>query len=100
MNGMLYGRNPRDEWSMRADGVMPTLDDARLAAQEAMYDLLIRKFGHLQYEEMTACAPCGEKATRATDADGTEVVADFDSETLQVNGKTVARPEALAPAST
>ncbi len=94
MTNILMGKHPRDEWSARP-GVMPVLDDERIAKLKAMYDLVLGRFGSLQAEELTDYAePAdGVKCTRY--ADGTEVTADFNEGRLEVNGRAIERPEAL-----
>ncbi len=94
MHGVLFGRVMRDEWSAEA-GVMPVLDDARLARLKAIYDLVTIRFGHLVTEELTDWRHLAEGVEQTRFADGTEVVADFPARQLRVNGVEVAMPPAL-----
>lgn len=95
MECVLMGGHPRDEWSAHP-GVMPVLDDNRIARLKARFDLCLTRFGHLQTEEiLTWDEPC-DGVQRTTYADGTEVVADFGRTELLVNGEPVARPAAYA----
>jgi hypothetical protein len=94
MNCILLGGIPRDEWSVRP-GVMPVLDDARVTAHKAIYDLCIVHFGHLKRQEMTAYKRLSDDVHQTRFADGTEVTADFATQELLVNGKKIACPTAL-----
>jgi len=94
MNAVLFGRVMRDEWS--ADpGVMPVLDDARIAKLKAVYDLVTVRFGHLVTQELTHWEPLADQVEKTRFADGTEVVADFNAERLTINGKDIPCPAAL-----
>lgn len=95
MNAVLFGRVMRDEWSAEA-GVMPVLDDARIAKIKAVYDLVTVRFGHLVAQELTHWEPLADQVEMTRFADGTEVVADFHEQRLTVNGRAVACPAALA----
>lgn len=95
MNAVLFGRVMRDEWSAEP-GVMPVLDDARIARIKAIYDLVTVRFGHLVTQELTHWEPLADKVERTRFADGTEVVADFNENRLIVNGKDIPCPSALA----
>lgn len=90
MECILMGRHPRDEWSVHP-GVMPVLDDARVAGLKTKYDLCLAQFGHLQTEELLTWEELGDGVQRTTFADGTEVVADFNTQEMSVNGKRVER---------
>ena len=93
MNCVLMGEHPRDEWSARP-GVMPVLDDKRIAALKDMFDLCLGKFGYLQTLEMTDFRQGdGVKTTRYED--GTEITADFKAGKLLVNNKEIAKPAGL-----
>lgn len=94
MTCILFGGVPRDEWSVRP-GVMPVLDDRRIAALKAMYDLCVTRFGHLKRHQITAFRKLGDDASQTTFDDGTTVTADFKGGELSVNGRPVSRPEAL-----
>ncbi len=94
MRCVLFGDHPRDEWSARPD-FMPALDDARIAALKARYDVCLHRFGHLQTLELTTWEQAADGIERTTFEDGTEVVADFDTQTLLVNRQRVERPPAL-----
>jgi hypothetical protein len=88
MHCVLMGGHPRDEWSAHP-GVMPVLDDRRIAQLKARYDLCLVRFGHLQCEEMLTWDEPAQNVQRTTYADGTEVVADFGQQQLIVNGQPV-----------
>ncbi|MEI6423938.1 MAG: DUF5696 domain-containing protein, partial [Lentisphaerota bacterium] len=88
MTCVLYGGVPRDEWSARP-GVMPVLDDARVEALKAVYDLCVVRFGHLKRQQITAYKKLADGVQHTRFADGTEVTADFVSQELVVNGKPV-----------
>jgi hypothetical protein len=96
MRAVLFGKHIRDEWSVRPIVGHPTLDEARIARQKAMYDLCLERFGYLQtlfitdYEEPADGVVCTEFA------DGTRVSADFGTGELIVNGERVECP-LLAP---
>jgi hypothetical protein len=94
INAVLFGRVMRDEWSAEP-GVMPVLDDTRVAKLKALYDLVTVRFGHLVTQELTHWAPLADQVEQTRFADGTEVVADFREGRLTVNGKPVERPTAL-----
>jgi hypothetical protein len=94
IKGVLFGRILRDEWSAQP-GVMPVLDDARLARLKARYDLGCEQFGHLVTEELVDWKNLGNDAQRTRYADGTEVVADLAGLNLFVNGQAVPRPVVL-----
>jgi hypothetical protein len=84
MECVLMGGHPRDEWSAHP-GVMPVLDDARIAQLKAKYDVCLQRFGHLQIEEMLTWDEPADGVQRTTYSDGTEVVADFNTQQLRVN---------------
>ena len=92
MECVLMGRHPRDEWSARP-GVMPVLDDARIARLKSKYNLCLTRFGRLQTEELMTWEELSDGARRTTFADGTVVVADFSSQELLVDGKRVSPDE-------
>ena len=92
MECVLMGGHPRDEWSAHR-GVMPILTDARIAQIKAKYDLCLVRYGHLQTEEMLTWDEPAPGVERTRYADGTEVVADFNTETLTVNGESIAPPD-------
>ena len=93
---ILYGGVPRDEWSTRP-GVMPVLDDVRIAALKAMSDLCITRFGYLKRLEIIAYSHPAEDVHSTRFADGTEVTADFAQQQLWVNGALIPCPEVLTP---
>ncbi|MCG3148606.1 MAG: hypothetical protein PCFJNLEI_02051 [Verrucomicrobiae bacterium] len=95
MNAILLGGHPRTEWSANP-GVMPVLTDGLLAKLKAHYDLVLKKFGHLQTLELTDYHEPNDGITTTRFADGTEVTADFNHQELIVNGQRVDRPAALA----
>jgi hypothetical protein len=61
------------------------LDDARIAQLKAKYDVCLQRFGHLQIEEMLTWDEPADGVQRTTYSDGTEVVADFNTQQLRVN---------------
>ena len=85
----------RDEWSAEP-GIMPVLDDARVARFKAIYDLVTDRHGHLVTQRLTHWEPLADRVERTRFADGTEVVADFAEGRLTVNGKGIPCPAALA----
>jgi len=93
MNSILLARHPRDEWSTHP-GVMPIIDEKRIAQHKAMYDVAIKRFGHLQLEPIVEYQQDGPQR-RSVFEGGTVVEADFDAQTLVVDGEQVERPEAL-----
>ena len=95
MRCVLYGGVPRDEWCVRP-GALPVLDDERIAAQKAIYDLCIGRFGHLKRLEIVrACRPA--KDVHQTEfADGTTVTANFADGRLEVNGLLIDKPAAIS----
>lgn len=95
MQCVLYGRAPRDEWGERA-GPLPAIDDRRIAAQQAIYELCVKRFGHLKLEELTQYRSPAEGVHQTQFSDGTTVIADFANQELFVNDKRIARPAALA----
>ena len=97
MEVVLKGQHPRNEWSVRP-GQHPVLDEERIGAQRAIYDLCVTGFGRLQCEELVAAQWQGDVQTSKY-ADGTEVVADLAGQELVVNGERIERPAALRPAS-
>ncbi len=96
MRAVLFGEVPRDEWSAEP-GVMPLLDDNRIAKIKARYDLCCVRFAHLVTEEMAEWSLLAEGVERTRFADGTEVTADFKEGRLVVNNQVVAPPAALTP---
>lgn len=90
MRTVLYGQKPRAEWSAEP-GIMPVLDDDLIAKIKAVNEICVERFGHLVAEEMTDWQRLGDKVEQTTFADGTVVVADFENETLTVNGEDVER---------
>ncbi|HEY3323961.1 MAG TPA: DUF5696 domain-containing protein [Planctomycetota bacterium] len=93
MQTILLGGAPRDEWSAHP-GVMPVLDDARIALLKAIDDLAVKRFGHLRALEMTGYAEPAPNVKVARFEDGTDITADFGKEELLVNGERIARPAA------
>ena len=49
MRCLLYNQHPRFEWSTRP-GIMPVLDRSLTNKMKARYDLLLKRFGHLQVD--------------------------------------------------
>jgi hypothetical protein len=96
MHNVLLGLHPRDEWSARP-GVMPVLDNARIAQQKAVYDICLAQYGHLQTAELLAYHEPEPGIKTSRFADGTEVIADFTNEELIVNGECVPRPACTTP---
>ena len=94
MNAVLFGRVMRDEWSAEP-GVMPVLDDARIARIKAIYDLVTVRFGGLVTQPLADWTRLEAGVERTRFADGTEVTADFPARRLTVNGKEIACPPAL-----
>lgn len=94
MRCVLFGGIPRDEWAIRP-GVMPLLDDARIAAQKHTYDITIGQFGHLKRHQITRFSQSADSVMETQFSDGTEVTADFDNHRLWVNGKAVEQPEGM-----
>ncbi len=90
MNCVLYGCAPRDEWAVRP-GVMPVLDNDRIAKLKAIYDLCVVRFGHLKRHQITAFSRTGDQC-RSEFADGTVVEADFAEDRLAVNGSIIESP--------
>ncbi len=95
MDCVLFADVPRDEWSAMP-GVMPVLDDLRIAQIKAKYDICLERFGHLIPQELTSWSRPAEGVQRTTFADGTEVIADTPGQELLVNGRRVERPAVLA----
>jgi hypothetical protein len=91
---ILMGGAPRDEWSAHP-GIMPVLDDARVARLKAVYDLGVKRFGRLRELEMTGYEEPADGVKVSTFEDGTEVVADIGKQELVVNGEWVGCPEAM-----
>ncbi len=94
MQCVLFGGVPRDEWAVRP-GVMPVLDDARIRAQKAIYDLCVVRFGYLKHREIVAYKKHRDDCHETTFDDGTEVIADFASGELLVNGSAIPMPPEL-----
>ncbi len=97
MNAVLFGKVMRDEWSADA-GVMPVLDDRRIAQLKAVYDLVTVRFAHLVPQELVHWQKLADQVEATRFADGTEVVADFNAGRLIVNGQEIPCPPALATA--
>ncbi len=94
MHGVLLGGAPRDEWCVRP-GLFAVLDDARIAALKAVYDLCVVRFGRLRRRRITAWRAEDAHREHTRFDDGTEVSADFETGELVVNGERVPRPEGL-----
>jgi len=75
---------------------MPVLDDARIARYKSIYDLVAVRFGHLVTQELVHWEALAHQTERTRFADGTEVVADFNTERLTVNGQPIERPAVFA----
>jgi len=95
MQSVLFGEHPRDEWSANP-GVMPVLNEQRIAMHKANYDISLARFGYLQTEEIMTCEEPADEVRRATFSDGTVVVADFGKMELFVNDEQVERPDCFA----
>ncbi|MEI6521094.1 MAG: DUF5696 domain-containing protein [bacterium] len=91
---ILYGGIPRDEWSTKP-GVMPVLNDTRIAALKAVNDICITQYGHLKKYEITDYKKLCDDAYSTSFADGTEVTADFEKHIIKVNDKEIVCPEIL-----
>jgi len=94
LDTVLFADKPRDEWSA-SPGVMPVLDDLRIAKIKAKYDLCIERYGHLLQQELTSWSLPADGVQRTTFEDGTEVIADKKAGELLVNGKRVECPVVL-----
>ncbi len=95
MEAVLYGRAPRDEWGQRA-GPLPAIDDRRIAALKAIYDLCVTRFGHLKLLEIASYRTDGDGIKETRFSDGTTVTADFKRQSLHVNNELISRPLALS----
>ena len=94
MRCVLFGGVPRDEWSTRP-GHMPLLDDARIAALKATYDLCIQRFGYLKFLQIVDYKRIAKNIVETAFEDGTRVRADFGKGRLFVNGKEILRNKAF-----
>ncbi len=94
MHAVLFAHQPQDEWSAHP-GVMPVLDDARIARLKAIYDCTVARLGHLQAEPITSWSGDGD-VQQTTYADGTTIRADFGAERLYVNDEELTRPASLS----
>lgn len=90
---VLFGRHPRDEWSVR-ERPMPVLTDERIARQKAVYELSLKRFGHLQFAEITDWKRTDE-VEEVTYETGETVAVDWGTKDLYVDGDKVSRPEVL-----
>lgn len=95
MRGILMGHVPRDEWAAEP-GIMPVIDDRRIAKIKARYDLMCDRFGHLVSEPLVDWQQLGEHAQKTRFGDGTEVTADFEEQRLWVNGEEIRPPQHAA----
>ena len=87
LDKMLFGLLPRTEWCARP-GLFPVCDDEFIARIKADYDLCVGRFGHLRTQRLCDWRAEGSHvATRFED--GTSVEADYDAETLVVNGQRI-----------
>jgi hypothetical protein len=96
MGKLLSGAQPRAEWSAHS-GCAPVLDDAMIAAMRAEYELVVRRFGRLRSLELLDLHAVADDVYESRFEDGTEVVADFNTETLVVNGEKISPPPSLQP---
>lgn len=99
MEAILFGAVPRDEWTTEP-GVFPVLSDKRIGILKARYDLCCEQFGHLIPQQIVSWKEPAEEVQETRFADGTVVTADFARQILEVNGRHVHRPEALASPQT
>ena len=96
MHQIAFGEHPRAAWSCHNfRGNITELDDAAVGMLKALYDLVVRRFGHLKFEEITAWNAPATNVVETTFADGTRVCADYNTEQLTVNDETIALPPAL-----
>jgi hypothetical protein len=72
MRTILNGHKPRTEWSAEP-GIMPVLDDELLGKVKGVYDICVKRFGHLVAEEMTDWQRLGNKLEQTTFADGKQI---------------------------
>lgn len=93
LEAALFAGHPRDEWSTRP-GVMPVLDDDRIARQQARYEINLGLLGRLQLQAITDYALDGSWH-RSVFEDGTVIEVDFSGGLLVVDGQTVETPDAL-----
>jgi hypothetical protein len=94
MRAILFGHKLRDEWHSRP-GPHGCLDESRIKAQKACYDLCIKGYSFLGLEELVESNKAGDNLYINKFADGTEVTADFEKLELFVNGKNIPMPKAL-----
>ena len=93
MESVLFGLHPRDEWGQHP-GPLPVFTDKRAHQLKAVYDIALKRFGHLQAKEILSWKEDNGVQTTVF-SDDTEVIADFTEEELIVNGETIVRPDAL-----
>ena len=88
MRTVLYGEHPRVEWSAHP-GIMPVLNPPLIAALKTNYDIALKKYGHLQTQELLRHKELAAGVEQTEFEDGTTVQADFNKRELFVNGKIV-----------
>ena len=80
----------------RASGRAAVLDDTMLRAIKADYDITLGRFGYLQQVELLDYQEDSAGKAYSRFADGTEIEADFPSESLVVNGEHIDCPDGVA----
>ena len=98
MRGILFGEHPR--LAVCHDPYRPNqfdLSEQTIQWTRAVHELINKRFGHLKSQQLTAWAEPGEGVQQTRFEDGTTIVADFNQETLEVNGEAIENP---APALT
>jgi hypothetical protein len=93
MQWALFASHPRVEWSTRP-GIFPVFAQSLIRRVQAVNDLILARLGHLQSQALVRYEQEGSTA-QTTFEDGTRIQADFQAQTLIVNGQRIAPPETL-----
>jgi len=88
VRGVLFGEIPRDEWATEP-GVMPLINDQRIARLKHRYHIMCERFGHLVTETLEHWQRNDDGSQTTRFSDGTEVQGHLDEQWLKVNGETI-----------
>mgnify|MGYP006286376813 CR=1 FL=1 len=87
MECLLFGLHPRfNGLSARNASGSHAVNDEFIGRMKTFYDVCCTEYGHLQLERMTRWERESDGVERTAFEDGTDVLADYNKETVEING--------------